>query len=122
LRVVQSRSILQEREDITSQSQVTAAPHRATAPIGKRFVSDLEVESLYGIPRKTLQNWRVLGRCPRFRKFGSGVRYGISDLESWVNSLPSGGTGVLKENSIFLLLSKKKDAIIPVGNLKVRSI
>jgi hypothetical protein len=39
-----------------------------------------------------------------------------------VNGLPSGGTGVLKENSIFLLLSKKKDAIIPVGNLKVRSI
>jgi hypothetical protein len=119
LRVVQSRSILQEREDITSQSQVTAAPQRATAPIGKRFISDLEVESLYGIPRETLQNWRVLGRCPRFRKFGSGVRYGISDLESWVNSLPS---GVSQENSIVLLLSKKKGAIIPVGNLKVRSV
>ena len=61
---------------------------------GKQFLSDLEVEARLGVPRKTLQNWRVLGRGPRFRKFGSGVRYQISDLDAWVESLPTGGAGV----------------------------
>jgi hypothetical protein len=61
---------------------------------GKQFLSDLEVEARLGVPRKTLQNWRVLGRGPRFRKFGSGVRYKISDLDDWIEGLPSGGAGV----------------------------
>jgi hypothetical protein len=61
---------------------------------GKQFWSEIEVESSFGIPRKTLQNWRVLGKGPRYRKFGSGVRYEISDLKAWVDSLPSGGAGV----------------------------
>jgi len=60
----------------------------------KRFITDVEIEHAYGIPRKTLQNWRVLGKGPRFRKFGSGVRYKVSDVEAWVESLPSGGAGV----------------------------
>ncbi|HTF68374.1 MAG TPA: helix-turn-helix domain-containing protein [Edaphobacter sp.] len=61
---------------------------------GKQFLSDLEVEARLGVPRKTLQNWRVLGRGPRFRKFGSGVRYSVADLDAWIESLPSGGAGV----------------------------
>ncbi len=72
----------------------TAAPRSTTLPPTKRFLSDLEDETLYGVPRKTLQNWRVLGRGPRFRKFYSGVRYDIGDLEAWVESLPTGGAGV----------------------------
>lgn len=75
-------------------SQVTAELRGATALAGKRFISDLEVELLFGIPRKTLQNWRVLGRGPRYRKFGAGVRYDVRDLESWIDSLPSGGAGI----------------------------
>jgi hypothetical protein len=61
---------------------------------GKQFWNETEVEYSFGIPRKTLQNWRVLGKGPRYRKFGSGVRYEISDLEAWLDSLPSGGAGV----------------------------
>jgi hypothetical protein len=78
----------------SSSSQVMAGRQQATAPLGKRFISDLEVELLFGIPRKTLQNWRVLGRGPRYRKFGSGVRYQVVDVELWIDSLPSGGAGV----------------------------
>jgi hypothetical protein len=73
---------------VTSEQQVT------TVPTGKRFISDLEVEAHYGIPRKTLQNWRVLGRGPLYRKFGKGVRYDVRSIESWIESLPCGGAGV----------------------------
>jgi hypothetical protein len=76
--------------DKSKSPQVTATDILA----GKRFITDLEIEGAYGIPRKTLQNWRVLGRGPRFRKFGSGVRYKVSDVEAWIESLPSGGAGV----------------------------
>jgi predicted DNA-binding transcriptional regulator AlpA len=67
----------------------------ATAvPAGKRFLSDIEFEFAYGVPRKTLQNMRVLGRGPAFRKFGSSVRYDVADIEAWIESLPRGGAGV----------------------------
>jgi hypothetical protein len=77
----------------TGSLQVTAEQHTAVLD-GKRFISDLEVEAHYGIPRKTLQNWRVLGRGPLYRKFGKGVRYEIRSIESWIESLPCGGNGI----------------------------
>lgn len=61
---------------------------------GKQFWNELEVEAYFGIPRKTLQNWRVLGKGPRYRKFGSGVRYNRRDLHKWADDLPTGGAGV----------------------------
>jgi hypothetical protein len=73
---------------ISKSSQVT------TVIPAKRFLSDVEIESSFGIPRKTLQNWRVLGRGPIYRKFGNGVRYDIADLEAWIQSRPTGGAGV----------------------------
>jgi hypothetical protein len=71
-----------------TRSQVTT-----TIP-AKRFLSDVEVEASLGIPRKTLQNWRVLGRGPIYRKFGDAVRYDVTDLEAWIQGLPTGGAGV----------------------------
>jgi hypothetical protein len=61
---------------------------------GKRFVSDIEIERSYGIPKKTLQNWRILGKGPPFRKFGRGVKYEVRLLEVWIDGLPTGGDGV----------------------------
>lgn len=78
-----------------SNSSQVNLEQRATAVIaGKRFITDVEVEERYGISRKTLQNWRVLGRGPEFRKFGDAVRYDVRALESWIESLPRGGAGV----------------------------
>ena len=79
----------------SSSSQGAGGLKQATAILsGKEFLSDAGVDAVYGIPRKTLQNWRVLGRGPKFRKFGSGVRYQIADVEAWIASLPTGGDGV----------------------------
>jgi len=62
--------------------------------VPKRFFSDVELEASFGIPRKTLQNWRILGRGPIYRKFGNSVRYDIADVETWIQGLPTGGAGV----------------------------
>jgi hypothetical protein len=78
-----------------SNSSQGILEQRASAVIaGKRFITDTEIEERYGIPRKTLQNWRVLGRGPEYRKFGDAVRYDVRALEAWIESLPSGGAGV----------------------------
>ena len=69
------------------------SPAHSTVP-AKRFLSDIEIEASFGIPRKTLQNWRLLGRGPVYRKFGNSVRYDVADLETWIQSLPTGGAGV----------------------------
>jgi predicted DNA-binding transcriptional regulator AlpA len=66
----------------------------ASIPVAKRFLSDVEIEASYGIARKTLQNWRVLGRGPIYRKFGDAVRYDVAELEAWIQALPTGGAGV----------------------------
>jgi len=69
-------------------------PQSTPATPAKRFLNDVEIEASFGIPRKTLQNWRVFGRGPVYRKFGNSVRYDVADLETWVQSLPTGGAGV----------------------------
>ena len=57
----------------------------------KRFVKEEEAAELFGLSTKTLRNWRTLDRGPRYRKFGSAVRYDIRDLETYFQSAPSGG-------------------------------
>lgn len=36
-----------------------------------------------GVSPKTLANWRVLGRGPRFIKAGGRVAYDPADIEAW---------------------------------------
>jgi hypothetical protein len=62
--------------------------------VRKRFISDVEIQTVYGIPRKTLQNWRSRGVGPVFKKFGSAVRYDVRALETYLDELPTGGAGV----------------------------
>jgi hypothetical protein len=77
----------------SNPSQVTSE-RRSTYFPPKRYLSDVEVEALYGIRRKTLQNWRILGRGPAYKKFGAACRYEVAALEAWIDSLPSGGAGI----------------------------
>jgi hypothetical protein len=75
-------------------SQVKPEHSRSKFLPPKQFLTDVEIEAAYGIRRKTLQNWRVLGRGPVYRKFGSAVLYNVRELEEWIESLPSGGAGI----------------------------
>jgi hypothetical protein len=56
-------------------------------------VSLTELEVSQKISLATLRRWRLERRGPRFRKFGSLVRYGNDDLEQWMNAQPYGGDG-----------------------------
>jgi predicted DNA-binding transcriptional regulator AlpA len=38
-----------------------------------------------------LRRWRYCGVGPKFTKFGSAVRYAVSDVEAWIASRPTGG-------------------------------
>jgi predicted DNA-binding transcriptional regulator AlpA len=56
-----------------------------------RFITEIEFEADYAISRRTLQKWRSLGRGPVARKFGSLVRYDVTEIEAWIATLPTIG-------------------------------
>jgi predicted DNA-binding transcriptional regulator AlpA len=58
-----------------------------------RFLTEQQVADRLALSVKTLQRWRLLGQGPRFRKFGGAVRYSVVDIETWMASTPSGGSG-----------------------------
>jgi predicted DNA-binding transcriptional regulator AlpA len=63
-------------------------PVSSTAPPTKKHITEQELEDTYGIPVKTLQKWRLVGRGPRARKFGRSVRYSVVDVDAWISTLP----------------------------------
>jgi hypothetical protein len=48
-----------------------------------RYLTNSEAAAYLNLSPRTLENWRVLGDGPRFRKFGRRVIYAIDDLELW---------------------------------------
>ena len=58
------------------------------------FTEDAVAEQL-NISLASLRRWRLEKRGPRFIKVGSLVRYRPEDVEAWLASLPTGGTGVV---------------------------
>jgi predicted DNA-binding transcriptional regulator AlpA len=56
-----------------------------------KYYDETEVSEMIGPSLPTLRRWRLEDRGPKFRKFGSLVRYGNFDLDEWVEAQPSGG-------------------------------
>lgn len=52
---------------------------------------------------QTLNNWRVMGKGPRFQKFGRRVVYSMDDLTSWANARRATNSqaaeSIVKENT-----------------------
>ena len=57
-----------------------------------RFLKEFELSDRIHVSLATLRRWRLENRGPKFRKLGSLVRYGESDLTEWMEAQPSGGT------------------------------
>jgi hypothetical protein len=57
----------------------------------RRYGSELEVAAIYGFSPRTLQQRRLLGKPPKFYKFGSRVLYDLSEIEQLIRSNSSGG-------------------------------
>jgi predicted DNA-binding transcriptional regulator AlpA len=75
-------------------AELNHAPAVPAANTGKRYLSDREVAERYGLNVRTLQNWRIFGKGPKFRKFGRSTKYDVRDIEAWLETLPCGGDGV----------------------------
>jgi hypothetical protein len=55
----------------------------ALARKGTPFLSSAETAFYLGLSARKLQQMRVRGLGPRFRRFGRVVRYHIDDIDRW---------------------------------------
>lgn len=51
-----------------------------------KLLSERDVETTYGIERRTLQAWRLRGQGPVFLKVGRMVRYRVEDIEAFLDA------------------------------------
>lgn len=63
------------------------------------LLTEDEVAQQLSVSLASLRRWRLERRGPRFMKLGSLVRYQPQDLETWLASLPTGGTLSVKNAS-----------------------
>ena len=59
--------------------------------MNERFLNELQVSERTRISLATLRRWRLENRGPKYRKFGSLVRYDEDELNHWEEAQPFGG-------------------------------
>jgi len=59
--------------------------------MAESWMTEKEVAKLLNVSLACLRRWRLEGRGPKFRKFGSLVRYRGEDVEAWTSEQPVGG-------------------------------
>ena len=52
----------------------------------RRFVSEIELEQVTGISRRTWQKQRLLNHGPRHYKIHGSVRYDLEEVVAWIKS------------------------------------
>jgi predicted DNA-binding transcriptional regulator AlpA len=55
------------------------------------FMDEKSLAELLRMSLAGIRRWRYAGVGPKFSKFGSAVRYSLSDVEQWIASRPTGG-------------------------------
>lgn len=58
-----------------------------------RFLTPVEAGYLLGLSPKTLQNWRALGRGPRYIRHGSQIVYLKRDIDDYRASVINASSG-----------------------------
>jgi predicted DNA-binding transcriptional regulator AlpA len=53
----------------------------------RRFVSEIELEQLTGISRRTWQKHRLFSRGPRYYKILGSIRYDVEEVVAWIQTL-----------------------------------
>jgi predicted DNA-binding transcriptional regulator AlpA len=58
----------------------------------RRFVSEIELEQITGISRRTWQKHRLLDGGPTYYKINSSIRYELEEVLSWIkkHAVPGG--------------------------------
>jgi predicted DNA-binding transcriptional regulator AlpA len=62
-----------------------------TVVMNEQYLTEIQVSERTCISLATLRRWRLENRGPKFRKFGSLVRYDEDELNRWEEAQPSGG-------------------------------
>jgi predicted DNA-binding transcriptional regulator AlpA len=58
-----------------------------TLQLQRRFVSEVELEQVTGISRRTWQKHRLLNRGPRYYKIHGSIRYELEEVLAWIKTL-----------------------------------
>ncbi len=58
----------------------------------RRFVSEVELEQVTGISRRTWQKHRLFNRDPRYYKIHGSIRYDLEEVVAWIKALAVGGS------------------------------
>jgi predicted DNA-binding transcriptional regulator AlpA len=53
----------------------------------RRFVSEVELEQVTGISRRTWQKHRLLNRGPRYYRIHGSIRYELEEVLTWIRTL-----------------------------------
>jgi predicted DNA-binding transcriptional regulator AlpA len=62
-----------------------------TVIMNERYLTEIQVAERTHISLATLRRWRLENRGPKYRKFGSLVRYDEDELSHWEEAQPFGG-------------------------------
>ncbi len=79
----------QARFALSSRNQKSET--EVTEIMNERYLTEIQVAERTCISLATLRRWRLENRGPKFRKFGSLVRYDEEELNRWEEAQPSGG-------------------------------
>lgn len=58
----------------------------------RRFVSEVELEQVTGISRRTWQKHRLFHRGPCYYKIHGSIRYDLEEVVAWIKALAVGGS------------------------------
>ncbi len=59
---------------------------------GAEWLTESDLSAILKVSVKTIRNWRLLGRGPKFHKLNNySVRYRFTDIEAWATAQPTGG-------------------------------
>jgi excisionase family DNA binding protein len=79
------------------------------------LLTEEEVAKRLHVSLASIRRWRVERRGPQFIKVGSLVRYRPEDLESWLASLPTGGSRPAQTETVSVSTQRNR------GTVKVMS-
>jgi predicted DNA-binding transcriptional regulator AlpA len=60
--------------------------------LAQTLLTETDVSRQLRVSLAALRKWRVMNRGPQFVKIGPLVRYRQTDIDSWLTSLPVGGS------------------------------
>ena len=59
-----------------------------------KLLTERDIARITAMSLPSVRRWRLLGQGPRFIKIGAAVRYTAGNVAAWLDTRPTGGSGV----------------------------